>query len=100
MKLLVLLAVAGCTGTPVGRICDYGPPAGLDEIIIASPSLDCVSRTCLKLPQAADGVCTAACERDDDCEAVPETPCTSGFACRVAVTVGPFSQQKMCVCRD
>jgi hypothetical protein len=31
---------------------------------------------------------------------VPESPCTGGFACGVAVTVGPFCCKKFCVCKD
>ena len=36
----------------------------------------------------------------DDCERVPESPCSGGFACGVAVTVGPFCCKKFCVCKD
>jgi hypothetical protein len=47
-----------------------------------------------------NGLCTTACESEDDCERVPESPCTGGFACAVQVTVGPFCCQKFCVCKD
>lgn len=111
----VLLAalLAGCGGEPVGRVCDLGeqmPAAG--EVVVASPSLDCVTRTCLRVPLGKElppgseypsgnnGLCTSECESEDDCERVPESPCTGGFACGVAVTVGPFCCKKFCVCKD
>jgi len=79
---------------------------------VASPSLDCVSRTCLRVPaqkalpegsvfpEGNNGLCTAECESDDDCERVPESPCMSGFTCAVALPVGPFCCKKVCVCKD
>lgn len=107
------LFAAACGGEPVGRICDLGtalPQAG--EVVVASPSLDCVSRTCLRVPlgkelpkgseypTGTNGLCTAECSSDDDCERVPESPCVTGFTCGVAVTVGPFCCQKYCICKD
>src|SRR6185503_8218556 len=52
LVLLVSLAfVAACTSNPVGRVCDLGSgTTELSEVVIASPSLDCVSRTCLAVP--------------------------------------------------
>lgn len=110
--LLVLFLVA-CSGEPVGRICDLGTltPAST-EVVVASPSLDCVTRTCLRVPLGRDlpqgsrfpagnnGLCTAECEADSDCDRVPESPCITGFTCGVAVTVGPFCCRKFCICKD
>ncbi len=114
--LLGLLAgalLASCTDNPVGRICDLGtqmPEA--TEVVVASPSLDCVSRTCLRKPPERElppgssfpggnnGLCTAECAADDDCDRVPESPCVLGFTCGVAVTVGPFCCRKFCICKD
>ena len=104
---------AACGGEPVGRICDLGTdtPAAT-EVVVASPSLDCVSRTCLRVPLSKElpqgstyptgtnGLCTAECSSDDDCERVPESPCITGFTCGVAVTVGPFCCRKFCICKD
>ena len=107
------LFAAACGGEPVGRICDLGtalPQAG--EVVVASPSLDCVSRTCLRVPlgrelpegssypAGTNGLCTAECSGDSDCERVPESPCITGFTCGVAVTVGPFCCRKFCICKD
>jgi hypothetical protein len=115
---VVLLGLFGaglvaCGGDPVGRVCDLGNqmPAAT-EVVVASPSLDCITRTCLRVPLGKElppgseypsgnnGLCTTECETADDCERVPESPCTGGFACGVAVTVGPFCCKKFCVCRD
>ena len=105
--------LAGCAGEPVGRICDLGTQSSAaTEVVVASPSLDCVSRTCLRVPLGRElpagstfpagnnGLCTAECEADDDCERVPESPCITGFTCGVAVTVGPFCCRKFCICKD
>ena len=119
--LVVLLSIAtlsavlgaGCADNPVGRICDLGaatPQAS--ERVVASPSLDCVSRTCLRFPperplppgsvapSGNNGLCTAECSSDDDCDRVPESPCITGFTCGIAVTVGPFCCRKFCICKD
>jgi hypothetical protein len=107
------LGFAACTSNPVGRICDLGSemPAP-SEVVVASPSLDCVSRTCLRVPLGRElppgsefpagnsGLCTAECEQDGDCDRVPESPCKTGFTCGVAVTVGPFCCKKFCICKD
>jgi hypothetical protein len=111
--LLCAALVSACTDNPVGRICDLGSqmPAAT-EVVVASPSLDCVSRTCLRVPLGRElpagssfpagnnGLCTAECGSDDDCDRVPESPCTTGFTCGVAVTVGPFCCRKFCICKD
>lgn len=111
----VLVAILGmsCSGEPVGRICDLGTAMPVSmEVVVASPSLDCLSRTCLRVPlsrelpqgssfpEGNNGLCTAECESADDCERVPESPCITGFTCAVAVTVGPFCCRKFCMCKD
>jgi hypothetical protein len=111
-----VLAAAGCEGEPVGRICDLGLTPGVNESVVASPSLDCVTRTCLRVPvtegavlpdgmaprpPAGDlGLCTAECSSDSDCERVPESPCETGFTCGIPVVVGPFCCKKFCICKD
>jgi hypothetical protein len=105
--------LAACSGEPVGRICDLGTSTPqVSEVVVASPSLDCVSRTCLRVPlsrelppgsqfpQGNSGLCTAECTADSDCERVPESPCITGFTCGVAVTVGPFCCRRFCICKD
>jgi hypothetical protein len=104
--------LVACAGEPVGRLCDLGAIPADNEIVVASGSLDCVSRTCLRMPltqalpagaefpTGATGLCTAECNSDDDCEGSPDSPCTGGFACAVAVDVGPFCCKKFCMCRD
>ena len=116
--LLALIGVAlflgtGCADNPVGRICDLGvEDPNPNESVVASPSLDCQSRTCLKVPLARDlpegsryptgnkGLCTAECDSDGDCDRVPESPCKTGFTCAVPVVVGPFCCKKLCICKD
>jgi hypothetical protein len=111
--VLGLALGAACTSTPVGRICDLGTALPEpSEVVVASPSLDCVSRTCLRVPLGKDlppgseypsgtnGLCTAECSSPDDCERVPESPCKTGFTCGVAVTVGPFCCKRFCICKD
>jgi hypothetical protein len=112
MVAFSLAAGAACGGDPVGRICDLGQMPQASEVVVASPSLDCVSRTCLRVPLGRDlpmgsmypsgenGLCTAECASDDDCEKVPESPCVTGFTCGIAVTVGPFCCKKFCICKD
>ena len=106
---------AGCSDNAVGRICDLGtgtPQVG--EVVVASPSLDCVSRTCLRVPLSRElppgseypeknrGLCTQECSTDDDCERVPESPCITGFTCGIppGSTVGPYCCKKLCICKD
>jgi hypothetical protein len=104
---------AGCSENPVGRICDLGTAApGSEEVVVASPSLDCVTRTCLRVPKSRElppgsqypsgnnGLCTAECSSDADCDRVPESPCITGFTCGIAVTVGPFCCRNFCICKD
>ena len=111
--LLGLVVVVGCASEPVGRLCDLGSqPPNPHDIVIASPSLDCISRTCLRVPPPDElppgsvfpagntGLCTAECTADEDCERAEGSPCTTGFACRIAVPVGPYCCRRMCMCRD
>jgi hypothetical protein len=130
-SLVVLLSIAGfgalaglatgCEDNPVGRLCDLGTATPqVDEAVVASPSLDCVSRTCLRVPLGRElppgssfptgtsGLCTAECSADSDCDRVPESPCITGFTCGVppnangtsGLTVGPFCCRKFCICKD
>lgn len=112
-SLAVSIASAGCTDNPVGRLCDLGStPPLVSEVVVASQSLDCVSRTCLRVPPNRElppgstpppiesGLCTAACETDEDCDRVPESPCVTGFTCGIVNRVGPFCCRKLCVCKD
>jgi hypothetical protein len=107
------LGLAGCDDNPVGRLCDLGAATPtVDSIVVASPSLDCVSRTCLHYkpgrppppganPQPINsGLCTAECSADSDCDRVPESPCITGFTCGIAVTAGDFCCKKFCICKD
>lgn len=110
----VVFLVGACSDNPVGRKCDLGQTPGANEVVVGSPSLDCPTRTCLKIPVAGDkelpddfeplapdiGMCTATCESDDDCDQVPESPCATGFTCGIALTVGPFCCRKYCICKD
>lgn len=110
---VIVAFAAGCADNPVGRICDLGvEDPNPNESVVASPSLDCQSRTCLKVPLGRDlpegsryptgnkGLCTAECESEDDCDRVPESPCKTGFTCAVPVVVGPFCCRKLCICKD
>jgi hypothetical protein len=102
----------GCTDNPVGRRCDLGTATPqVSEVVLASPSLDCVSRSCLRVPLSREvppggiydpniGLCTAECSADADCDRVPESPCVTGFTCGIAVTVGPFCCRNFCICKD
>lgn len=117
MRLIVaFVLVTACEGgrSPdlAGRICDLGITPTPNEVVVSGPALECESRTCLRMPLSQElppgsvypggtsGLCSAECETDDDCTGSPETPCVGGFACAVAVTVGPFCCQKLCMCRD
>jgi hypothetical protein len=101
---LALIAAAlaiACTGDGVvGQRCAIGGKASNpDEVIVTSPSLDCPTRTCLHVADGQD-MCTADCTSDDDCQAVADSPCETGFTCAVPVVVGPFACRPMCMCRD
>jgi hypothetical protein len=103
----------GCEDNPVGRLCDLGTATPQTaETVVASPSLDCVTRTCLRVVRTRElppgskplegntGLCTAECSTDDECDRVPESPCILGFTCAVAITAGPFCCRKFCICKD
>ena len=113
VSAVATFGVAGCSDNPVGRLCDLGASTPtVDTVVVASPSLDCVSRTCLHYPPNRppppgsnpppinSGLCTAECTADADCDRVPESPCITGFTCGVAVTAGPFCCRKVCICKD
>jgi hypothetical protein len=114
MRLFYVLIVcaAACGGESVGRVCDLGAIPAASEVVVATNSLDCITRTCLRMPltqelpagseypTGAFGLCTAECETDDDCERTPESPCAGGFVCATAVSVGPSCCKKLCMCRD
>jgi hypothetical protein len=113
---LAALVLAACSPEPVGRKCDLGLTPLPSASVLASGSLDCISRACLKValekpesqlppgssyPTGDLGLCTDRCETDADCERVPESPCTTGFTCGYPIEVGAaFCCQKLCVCRD
>jgi len=109
--ICALAGAIGCDQDLVGRRCFIGTDAGSDlETVVASPSLDCSSRTCLHVPadegaaapagaRPAD-MCTAECSSDDDCHRIAGSPCLGGFTCTVPVVVGPFCCRHLCVCRD
>jgi hypothetical protein len=101
LALAALLVATACAADDlVGQRCIIGDDAGPDEaIVVASPSLDCPSRTCLHMRGGQD-LCTAECESADDCESAAGSPCEHGFACAIPVVVGPFACKKMCICRD
>ena len=108
--VLLVLCLGGatllgaCAENPVGRPCFIGADAGTtNQNVIASPALECSSRTCLHLSTQSstqDDLCTASCSSDEDCDKVDESPCTGGFVCAIAVETGPFCCKKFCQCRD
>src|SRR5687767_8888155 len=114
LSLSLLVVLGACEENPVGRICDLGEAIpGSEESVVASPSLDCQTRTCLKVPLTRSplpensrypegnlGLCTGECSSDEECDRVPESPCQTGFTCAVPTVVGPFCCKKLCVCRD
>ena len=114
LVVMSVVALAACDNQ-VGRICDLGVDnPSMTEAVMGSPSLDCQSKLCLKIPVAFGkelpddfrplaanrGMCTATCEEDDDCDKVPESPCVTGFTCGVPLVVGPFCCEKVCICKD
>jgi len=110
LALVVGAAATGCNDNPVGRKCFIGDlDAGAEtQTILASPALECPSRSCLHVPlqralpegsEYADQ-CTAFCGDDGDCDKMDDSPCVNGFTCAVATVVGPFCCRKVCICRD
>ena len=104
LSIAVLLACGGdddagggSDASPSGRACFSG--AGLeDQTLLASPSLDCPSRTCLHVQGVEPDQCTATCEDAADCAASADSPCESDFACEAPLETGPFACRKVCVC--
>jgi hypothetical protein len=100
---LSMLGILGsaCSENPVGRACFIGDEDTDPTLnVVASPALECQSRTCLHMANNETDLCTAECSSDDECDGVPETTCKTGFTCAVPVTVGPFCCKKMCICKD
>ena len=95
-------------GCKAGLLCqEVGSPPSFKcqnslENILASPALECQSRTCLHVGGQDPGTdeCTAGCSSDGDCDKVSESKCVGGFICAVAVEVGPFCCKKFCQCKD
>jgi hypothetical protein len=86
----------GAGGQPVGRLCTTGLAVS-DPTALASPALECESRTCFHVQGQPQEMCTASCTTAVDCEVVPESPCAR-FECVIPISVGPFACQRMCVC--
>ena len=109
---ITVLAAAGvllaCSENPVGRKCYVGADVTSTQVTVASPAPECQSHLCLDVPletELPEGgehapLCTGACEVDDDCQRVPESPCQSGFTCGIPTVVGNFCCQKLCICKD
>ena len=110
LTVLMLIGLAGCDKTPVGRKCFVGgnDAGAITSAVVASPALECKTRTCLSVPRERElpmgseyaPLCTDECSSEGDCEKDPKSPCQLGFACTVPVTTGPFCCRKMCVCKD
>jgi hypothetical protein len=95
---------------PDPRWCDLGFMPAPDEIAIA-PASSCASGACLHVPlehdaprcsnfpDGAKGLCTAACQADADCAGL-DGPCVTGYTCGVAMTVGPYCCERVCMCKD
>src|SRR5687768_16196296 len=101
--LAFALVATACSENPVGRKCFIGVEPEPGQSSIASPALDCPSRTCLHFADQREGqsnLCTAECSDDGDCDKVPESPCVGGFTCGVATVTGPFCCRKVCICKD
>ena len=87
-------------GAPSGRLCSIGQDAAGLGTVIASPALECPSRTCLHVAGATTDQCTARCEDAEDCVASAESACAAGFTCQAVVAAGPFACETFCVCAD
>jgi hypothetical protein len=95
---------------PDPRMCALGLTANPTDVVIA-PAASCESGACLRVPLEHDlpacgnfppadkGLCTAACQVDADCDALAG-PCVSGYTCGVAVTIGPYCCERLCMCKD
>ena len=66
------------------------------------------AREGFQTPPLTTSLCTADCSSDDDCadgelrvsSDTGDTRCQTGFACKVAETVGDFCCRRLCVCKD
>ncbi|HEY6034198.1 MAG TPA: hypothetical protein VIV58_08065, partial [Kofleriaceae bacterium] len=95
---------------PDPRMCALGFTPSPSETAIARAT-SCESGACLRVPlehelpacgnypPASEGLCTAACQVDADCDALAG-PCVTGYTCGVAVTIGPYCCQRLCMCLD
>ena len=81
-----------------GRACSLGFDAG-SMTVIASPALECDSRTCIHVADQSPDLCGAPCTSVSDCIPAETTPCSDGFVCDFVVAQGPFACQTFCVCR-
>ena len=82
-----------------GRACVSGAEAD-SPTLLATPALDCSSRTCLHVEGSLSDQCTAACESPLDCVGSPESACDGDFVCVAPVSTGPFACEKFCVCES
>jgi hypothetical protein len=117
--LLGLLAGLGCkgdNGDKVGQACDLTVSAGPNQGVVNLRAGACATGVCLKPVQDQKSsnqdpptgpTCTAECGSDSDCDGELRNPndpqdtrCASGFACGVALVVGPLCCKKYCICRD
>ncbi len=115
---LISAALVSCqSNSLVGDPCELPlNSGGGEQAEVFSPSLDCQSRTCLYLPPLnsvlaaatpdihtlqpkLEGMCTEQCVADEDCEGTRDSTCSTGFACAVPLTTGPFCCRRMCVCK-
>jgi len=81
-----------------GRACSLGLDAG-STTALASPALECPSRTCVHVADQGPDLCGAPCSVPSDCLPAAETPCLGGLACEFVTSVGPFACRKYCICQ-
>ena len=119
LVVAVVLGGASCENKHIGRKCllsvdpDPGNSGGTTATI--DVGLECPSRICMlpareafQAPPLTTALCTADCSSDDDCadgelrntSDTSDTRCQTGFACKVAETVGDFCCRRLCVCKD
>ena len=117
--VVAVLGGASCENKHIGRPCllsvdpDAGTTGGTTATI--DIGLECPSRICMlpareafQGPPLTTSLCTADCTSDDDCadgelrnaSDPNDTRCQTGFACKVAETVGDFCCRRLCVCKD
>lgn len=112
LPIVLIMASAGCSNTPVGNPCFLGGDItvpGNNNSIVSSPVVDCESKICVRTPQVGEppegfmgsqDYCSAFCESDSDCSADGANTCITGFSCLVATTTTRFCCQKLCICND